>query len=111
MGPVVVAMPRSKYQGAFSAHSESPVSHLIGSGNSDDQLLAGQMASRLSQKHNIAVFCSCQLVEDVDSMSMGEQGWSMGMDRDLLSYRAAALAEKEIGRRIQERKAAAAAAQ
>ena len=95
MGQFLVAMPRTKYQGAFSSDRDASSSLLIGSASSEDQMLASQMACRLTQKTGKAVFISCQL-------STGEDEWVAGLDREMISHRAAALAEKEIWRILQE---------
>jgi hypothetical protein len=60
MGPLVLAMPRTKYQGMEKTRREPACSSLIGSSD-DDQLLAYQMASRLSLQLGMAILVSCQL--------------------------------------------------
>ena len=96
MGQVVVSMPRTNYKGAFGTGSKEPsCSHIIGSASSEDQMLASQMASRLTTRSGMAIFVSCQL-------SSGGGGWAAGMDSDMISHRAAALAEKEVWRILQE---------
>lgn len=100
-GQVVVAMPRTSYKGAFGTGSkEASCSHIIGSANSDDQMLASQMASRLSTRSSMAVFVSCQL----SSINNGPDEWSEGLDSEMLSHLAAAAAEKEIWRILEGRK-------
>jgi hypothetical protein len=101
-GQCLVAMPRTGYKGAFGTGSkEAPCSQLIGSASSDDQMLAAQMASRLSTRSSMAVFVSCQL-----SSSSGNDAdeWNAGIDSEVLSHRAAAMAEKEIWRILQTKK-------
>ncbi|KAL3904341.1 MAG: hypothetical protein SGARI_004967 [Bacillariaceae sp.] len=110
MGQVLVAMPRTHYKGAFGGihNKEASCSMLVGSASSEDQMLATQMASRLSTRTGMAIYVSCQL-----SMASGEstttasagggvKEWSTGLDSDMISQRAAALAEKEIWRILQE---------
>jgi len=70
-GHCTVAMPRaSSYKGAFSdGLRELPSSQIIGGGSTDAQVLASQMASRLSAKLSMAVFVSCQLTSEVGTQS------------------------------------------
>jgi len=100
MGQVVVAMPRTNYKGAFGTGSkEASCSHIVGSANSDNQMLASQMASRLSTRSGMAVFVSCQLASAEEDAS---ESWRTGMDSEMISHRAAALAEKKIWSIMQE---------
>lgn len=100
MGQVVVSMPRTNYKGAFGTGSNEPsCSHIIGSASSDDQMLASQMASRLTMRSGKAVFVSCQLSGNGEADG---GGWTAGMDSEMISHRAAALAEKEVWRILQE---------
>mmetsp|Transcript_1618 Transcript_1618/g.3764 ORF Transcript_1618/g.3764 Transcript_1618/m.3764 type:complete len:206 (-) Transcript_1618:369-986(-) len=108
MGQLVVAMPRTNYKGAFGTGSKEPsCSQLVGSASSEDQMLANQMASRLSSRSGMAIYVSCQL----SSSSIGGPGsnsgggmdqFSSGADAEFLSHHAAALAEKEIWRILQK---------
>jgi hypothetical protein len=100
MGPVVVAMPRTNYKGAFSDAHDSSSSQLIGGGE-DDQMIGGQMASRLSQRLGFPIIVSCSL-----SSSEGAHMETLfsGLDRASMAQRAAALAEKEVARLLAERK-------
>lgn len=91
MGPLVVAMPRTKYSGAFSSDSETANSKLVGGDDEDAEMVARQMASRLSQKHGIPVFVSCSF-RDAPSIA------SDGTDPSTIQHRAAAIAEREISR-------------
>jgi Proteasome assembly chaperone 4 len=115
MGPLVVAMPRTTYRGAFGggdslAKGEASCSTLIGSETSEDPLLSGQMASRLSMKSGRAVLVSCQLQQPsphgapgtMSAMGGDDGDWGAGMDQDMIAYRAAALAEREIWRILQQ---------
>jgi Proteasome assembly chaperone 4 len=120
MGPLVLAMPRTNYQGGFGTAitkgtKEPACSSLIG-GSDDDQLLAHQMASRLSLRSGMAIFVSCQL----SSMSSMSTLSSFGLPihnnlisddhlnfssldaTTMISQRAAALAEKEIWNILQQ---------
>jgi hypothetical protein len=100
MGPVVVAMPRTNYKGAFSDAHESSSSQLIGGGE-EDQMIGGQMASRLSQRLGFPVIVSCSL-----SSSEGAQMETLfsGLDRTSVAQRAAALTEKQVARLLAEHK-------
>jgi hypothetical protein len=112
MGPLVVAMPRTSYRGAFGdsldARGEASCSTLIGSETSEDPLLSGQMASRLSMKSGRAVLVSCQLQQPPHGAPgtmyspAADGDWGAGMDQDMMAYRAAALAEREIWRILQQ---------
>ena len=95
MGPLMVAMPRSKYQGAFST-GEASTSKLVGDLSEDSELLASQMASRLSVRAKIPVFVSCSFANAPSS-----QGG--GVEVGMLEQRAAALAEKEVWRILKEK--------
>lgn len=96
MGPLVVAMPRSKYQGAFSDNVEVSTSKLVGSENEDYEEIARQMASRLTKKLGIAIFASC-------NFEGGPQVAVEGIDQGMVIHRAAALAEREIARILKEK--------
>lgn len=85
MGPLLLAMPRSRYQGAFG--SDTPVTKLVGHDQEDTELLAGKMASRLTQRIQKAVFVSCDL-EPVTNGSANHK----------LQQTVAALAEREVYR-------------
>ncbi|KAG7356452.1 proteasome assembly chaperone 4 [Nitzschia inconspicua] len=117
MGPLVLAMPRTQYRGAFGTGANEPsCSQLIGSISSEDQMLANQMASRLSARSGMAIFVSCQLSNSTGGGgSNGLEGragggsdnnmmdsWTSGLDSDMISHKAAALAEREIWRILQE---------
>jgi len=113
MGQLVVAMPRTNYKGAFATGSkEASCSQLVGSSSSEDQMLANQMASRLSSRSGMAIYVSCQLSSTNTNTGSSRGGSSSdggrdfnqissGMDLEMLSHRAAALAEKEIWRILQ----------
>lgn len=99
MGPLLVAMPRTKYQDAFSSDTEASTSKLIGGDREDDEMIGRQMASRLSQRLGISVLVSCSLAGAPANMAA-----SQGVDEALIQHRAAALAEREIGRILQKKK-------
>jgi hypothetical protein len=102
MGQVVVSMPRTNYKGAFGTGSKEPsCSHIIGSASSEDQMLASQMASRLTTRSGMAVFVSCQLSSSGGGGDAESGGWTAGMDSDMISHRAAALAEREVWKILQ----------
>ncbi len=98
MGPMVVAMPRTKYQGAFSsdATSGTSCSQLVGGDSCDDQMILHQMASRLSHKLNMPIFVSGDLSSHTHAV-LGEELLS-GLDPSVVAQRAAALAEREVSR-------------
>lgn len=99
MGPLVVAMPRTKYQGAFSTSSEASTSKLISSNDGiQSELIASQTADRLSQRLGMAVFVSCSL-EDTPIVA----GCDGIIEQQMLRSRAGALAEREVGRLLQEK--------
>ena len=103
MGPLVVAMPRTKFAGGRGNNEDTPCSQLI-SGPSDEEMMVGwQMASRLSRRIGWPIFVSCSLGSNVTGME------SSGPDRDNFeggsAQRAAAFAEREVGKILVERKA------
>jgi hypothetical protein len=114
MGQLVLAMPRTDYKGAFATGSkEASCSQLVGSSSSEDQMLTNQMASRLSSRSGMAIYVSCQLSSSNTNTggSSGGPGpdggegfhqFASGMDLEMLSHRAAALAEKEIWKVLQK---------
>jgi len=116
MGQLVVAMPRTSYKGAFAPGSkEASCSQLVGSSSSEDQMLANQMASRLSSRSGMAIYVSCQLSSINTNARINGDGPgsirgrdlninSLGMDSEILSHRAAALAEKEVWRILQKQR-------
>ncbi len=116
MGPMVVAMPRSKYAGLGGGSSEDvqvPCSQLISGPDDEEMMLGFQMASRLAKKVGWPVFVSSSLDTNTNnssdaSMNMDrvegmEGGFGFG-DSSSVSY-AAALAEKKVGEIILKRKA------
>ena len=97
MGQLVLAMPRTRYAGAFSPPGgEAPCSQLVGSASSEDQMLANQMAARLSSRSGMAIYVSCRL------SSLEGLGGSPGPEADTLCQRAAALAEREAWKILRE---------
>lgn len=101
MGPVVVGMPRTKYQGAFSDGREGTCSSLVGGDSCDDQVLTSQMASRLSQRVGLPIFVSGDLSSNYHVV-LGDELLS-GLDPSLVAQRAAALAEREVGRLLKDK--------
>ena len=102
MGPLVVGMPRNKYRGAFSDEGASSLSKLIGSsddvgGGIQDTRIASLVVDRLSQRLDLAIFCSCNLEGPSTPVIPGCDGV---MEQQLLRSRAGALAEREIGRML-----------
>jgi len=107
MGPLFVAMPRTKYSGAFSSaddgNAAAPASKLIGCDDEDDEAIARHMSSRLSKRLQMPVYVSCCLSENMPSSDgsgldffddqIGGGGGGAATQR-----RASALAEKEICR-------------
>eukprot|EP00977_Amphora_coffeiformis_P017566 scaffold5787_cov157-Amphora_coffeaeformis.AAC.10 len=97
MGPLMVAMPRIAYQGAFSSDG-SATTKLVGSDDEDEELTCRQMASRLTAKLGVSVFCSCSLTTGA--------AMPTGMDPTTASWmpqRAAALAEKHVYQMLKDR--------
>lgn len=97
MGPFMVAMPRSRYQGAFG--TQTPISKLVGHEQEDIELLTEKMASRLSQRIQKAVFVSC----DLDPMKLIST--TQGNVNHKLQQTVAALAEREVYRILVDNKA------
>mmetsp|Transcript_23693 Transcript_23693/g.27947 ORF Transcript_23693/g.27947 Transcript_23693/m.27947 type:complete len:202 (-) Transcript_23693:58-663(-) len=102
MGPLVVAMPRTKFSGVSRNSEEAPCSQLI-SGSSDEEMMLGwQMASRLSRKIGWPIFVSCSLGSNITGM---ESGSAMNNFNGLSAQRAAAFSEREVGKILADRKA------
>lgn len=105
MGQLTVAMPRTNYKGAFGTGAkEASCSQLIGCSSSEDQMLAHQMASRLSTRSGMAIYVSCQLSSSAGGNNVtgfDPDGWDSGLDSEMISHRAASLAEKEVWRILQ----------
>jgi Proteasome assembly chaperone 4 len=91
MGPLMVALPRTNYQGAFSEESPSS-SKLIPSEDMESELLASPMAARLSQQLQRAVLVSCHF--DDAALPDGVGG---PLERRMFKRHAATLAEQRIG--------------
>lgn len=96
MGQLVVAMPRIKYKGAFADACEASSSQLVG-GDSEDQMLAAQMATRLSAKLGYPIFVSCQLYDAT------QQEWMVGLEKSTVTQRAAAVAERKVRLLLQDK--------
>jgi hypothetical protein len=99
MGQVVMAMPRTKYSGAFSDSQESSCTQLVG-GIDNDCLNANAMASRLSQKVGYPIVVTGGLSSESEIM----QSLLAGVDHATAAQRATATAEREIGRILLEHK-------
>jgi hypothetical protein len=104
----MVSMPRTKYAGVQTG--EMPASSkLIGAesnnnnNNEDAEMIARQMASRLSKRLGVAVFVSCSLEEGAPALVAMVQGGGVVADKGMVQQRAAALAEREIFRLLQGR--------
>lgn len=97
MGGLVLAMPRTKYKGAFGG--STGCSQLIGCAlDDDDQMLANQMASRLSLRTNMAIYVSCQLANTaalLTTPNLEAAAAPNDDDAEFLSHRAAALADRK----------------
>eukprot|EP01083_Nonionella_stella_P290813 989502_1 len=118
MGPMCVAMPRTKFAG-MSCADEAPCSQMIGGENEEEVSMGTSMACRLAKKVGIPVFVSCSLERgngnNAASGGGGGAGGNGAMD-DLqgivdmgalaLTQHACSLAEKEIGRIVLERQGA-----
>lgn len=89
MGPLMIGMPRTIYQGAFSGALEASVSKLVGSADEEEETLARNIASRLSKKLGISVMLSCSLK---GCPASAEEG----LEASIVQARAAAQAEREI---------------
>jgi Proteasome assembly chaperone 4 len=107
MGPLVVAMPRATYArpGVSSASAgpggQAAVSKLVGSDCIDDEMLASNMAQRLSAQSGRRVFVSCSLVASSPTIMSGAGFDVDEFDPTLRATKAAALAEREVFRLLQ----------
>ena len=95
MGNLVVGMPRSQYQGAFSQDPSS--SKLIGTNEAHNDWMASQIAGRLSQAAGVPVFCSCHLHDKLPNVLLGGE-----VEIQLMQSRAVGLVEKEAKRILQQ---------
>ena len=86
MGPLISAMPRTRYSGS---EVDPSTSKLIGCESEDDEMIARQMSARLSQRLGVAIFISCNF--DGAPVMAKE-----GVDEKMIKHRAAALAEREL---------------
>lgn len=95
LGPVVVGMPRTKYQGLGG--DEPACSQLIAGMDEEEMMLGWQIAARLSKKLGIPIYCACSLSDGLgSSQSFDFNKMSDGM----VTIKACALAEKEVERII-----------
>lgn len=90
MGPLLAAMPRTDYKGAFSGNLDASNTRLVGGDDEEVEMIARQMASRLSRRLQIPVLVSCSFEGAPDVITQ------QGIDSKELQHRAAALAEREI---------------
>ena len=97
MGQVVMAMPRTKYSGAFSDSHESSCTQLVG-GLENDCLNANAMASRLTQKVGYPIIVSGGLSSESEIV----ESLLAGVDHDTAAQRASALLEREAARILLE---------
>lgn len=116
MGPLFVAMPRTNYRGAFSNDAGGPStssspngaaaaaasSKLIGGDDEEEEMTARQISSRISQKLGIPIFVSCCFSSGSGGNAVPQLA-SEGIDQNMVQQRAAAIAEKEICRILQEK--------
>ena len=100
MGPFMVGMPRTNYQGAFGSTSTGgSSSKLVGCDSEDDEGIAQGMAARLSRQVGVSVLVSCQFPRRTPvSPSAGDELVS----QELWQQHAAAYAEKELVRILQK---------
>ena len=105
-GPLVLAMPR-----IYGAGSGAPsATQLLGGASEEDAVVGHQMATRLSGRTGIPVYVSCSLHSSPPTAA-GPAGTGPGPGGDVpgfggsLSQRAAALAEKEVGKILQAARA------
>lgn len=89
IGPLITAMPRTRYQGAFSEDSEGSTSKLIGSDNEEEEMLARNMSAKISRKLGIPVMLSCSF--DASPATLDE-----GVDNDSLQHGGISKAERKI---------------
>ena len=95
MGPLVVAMPRSKYAG-LGSNDEAPCSQLIGGDNEEEMMLGWQMANRLTRKVGWPIFVSSSFYNKDSSIK--------GFGDDSSFLHGAAMAEKKVAEIILKRK-------
>lgn len=122
MGPMVLSMPRTSYQhstasgSASSAVDELATTQLIGGESEEDMVVGQQMAARLGKKAGMPIYVCCSIHSSPalaagegggggggGNMNMMEGGEAPGFGGSL-GQRAAALAEREVGRILLERK-------
>jgi hypothetical protein len=100
MGPMVVAMPRSKYAG-IGSNDEAPCSQLVGGTNEEEMMMGWQMASRLTRKVGWPIFVSSSLDKN-DAAKNRVDGIEGFGDSD--NVHATAMAEKKVADIILKRK-------
>ena len=101
MGPLMVSMPRRSYQGAFA--SDIPSSKLISVSDLESDLMASQMAERLSQQLQMAILVSCYFDDaQAPKTTAIAFGSDAAVESHLLRRRAMTIAETEICKLIQQ---------
>ena len=124
MGPMVLSMPRTSYQhstggmrnaSTLSATGDEPATtQLIGGESEEDMVVGHQMAARLAKKFDMPIYVCCSIhsapapsttsggggAEDVRMMDGGDAPGFGGS----LGQKAAAMAEREVGRILLERR-------
>lgn len=118
MGPLHIAMPRCKYQGgsAFGGMGEVATSKLVGDDDDTNEVVASQMAARLSKRLQIPVLISCHFDPSLWYESSGDGTTGNNQDimpsggrsfflNSMIPQRAAALAERRICEIVKQREA------
>uniref|UniRef100_A0A7S0AS94 Uncharacterized protein n=1 Tax=Minutocellus polymorphus TaxID=265543 RepID=A0A7S0AS94_9STRA len=113
MGPVLLSYPRAA---AGGAGAEPATTQLVGGDSEEDMVVGHQMAARLAQKVGMPVYVCCSIHSTPAPSSGGGAGGGMGMVGagmmeseaptgfgGSLGQKAAALAEREVGRILLQR--------
>jgi hypothetical protein len=101
MGPLMVSLPRKRYQGAFA--SDIPSSKLISVSDLESDLMASQMSEPISQQLHMAILVSCHF-DDACAPKSAMMGTGMNSDVEnhRIRRRALTIAEKEICQLIKQ---------
>lgn len=102
MGPFMVGMPRTNYQGAFGSTTGGSSSKLVGCDSEDDEGIAQGMAARLSRQVGVSVLVSCQFPRRTPVGNHQQQHADELVSQELWQQHAAAYAEKELVRILQK---------
>lgn len=86
MGPLAIAMPRTKY----NKDQQQASTQLLGGESEEDQMMGHQISCRLSKKLSCPVLVSCSL--NIGRNMIGN------ITDEFIAQRAAAFAEREIGK-------------